>query len=96
MISIRYLVMPAEQGYVRLSLGTRGPAHAQDVFVESSQMEDGPWVPRTSIPPVGKGWVGHTLGVLRLLELLHGSVNGYVRGTEEDVKALQALLGRLS
>jgi len=96
MITLRYIVLPTAGGeFVRLSKAGKGEAHAQDTLIESSSGEEGPWVPRGHIPPVGKGWVGHTLAVLRLVELLCGSANGFIKGSEEDVKGLTGLLAYL-
>lgn len=91
---VRYIIMPADNGWLRLSKtvpGTHG-----SIVVEHSTAEGGPWKQLEALAPESKaGYVSYTLGLLRLLGLLVGSTNGYIRGSEEEVKALKDLLRSL-
>jgi hypothetical protein len=95
-IIVRYMILPAKGGYVRLSKGAIGVGNGNDIVVEHCVSTDGPWRQEAVLPPESKsGYVSYTLSLLRLLEHLVGSENGYVRGSEEDVAGLKDLLRRL-
>lgn len=102
-MNIEYFVMKAgDGGYLRFKRGVEavGPAHRPKctvVQVESSSSgAEGSWVPRGEIPPATAGFVSHNMALLHACALVFGQVNGFVKGSQEELDKLSLLLKLLA